>query len=451
MACGVIFDVDGTLVDSVDIHAQAWQDAFAEFGHDVEFTKVRQQIGKGGDQLMPVFLTSHEIDAFGKRLESRRAEILKQRYLDKIKGFPRVRELVQRLQSDRVQVVLASSAKKDELQTYKKIAGIDDLISQETTSDDAEKSKPHPDIFHAAVQKLKGVARDDILVVGDSPYDMQAAGKAGLKSVGVLCGGFSEQELREAGSMEIYRDPADMLARYDQAPLARLHEFTGGDEMSDIYSTNGARGGARPAGGVGQSTTDQARQAAQTTADQAKKAAQTTAEQARQAAAGLASGVSEAASEVQSRAASLAGAVGEQAKSIGEAQKSNAADALENVAKAIHKTGSELHGQQDWAAQLIERGAAELSSLATSLRRNDMQGLIDNLGGLARRQPATFVGISMAAGFLLTRIGRLAVDSAADAGSGQAAQPSTGAPSATPPSLSPTMPASMTEALDGQR
>lgn len=220
MARAVIFDVDGTLVDSVDIHAQAWQDAFREFGRVVDFAKIRSQIGKGGDQLMPVFLDPEEIEAFGERLEKRRAEILKQRYLPKIKGFPGVRELVQRLLADKVQVVLASSAKKDELQVYKKIAGVDDLISQETTSDDADKSKPDPDIFQAAMDKLDGVKREEVWVVGDSPYDAEAAGKAGLRTIGVLCGGFPEKVLRDAGCEQIFRDPEDLLRRYQESPLA---------------------------------------------------------------------------------------------------------------------------------------------------------------------------------------------------------------------------------------
>jgi hypothetical protein len=150
-------------------------------------------------------------------------------------------------------------------------------------------------------------------------------------------------------------------------------------------------------------------------------AARQTANQARQAGASAASQARDVAAEARSRISSLAGAVGEKAKSVGEAQKDNAADALENVAKVIHKSSEELHGQQDWAARLIERGAAELNVLARSLRRNDMQGLVDDLGSLARRQPAVFVGASMAAGFLLTRIGRLAVGNAPEA---QAAPPS---------------------------
>ena len=119
-----------------------------------------------------------------------------------------------------MQVVLASSAKSDELQTYKRIAGIEDLINEETSADDAAKSKPHPDIFKAALDRL-GIAASEAIVVGDSPYDAQAAGKIGLRTIGVLCGGFPEADLREVGCIAIYRDPADLLRRFDPSVLVR--------------------------------------------------------------------------------------------------------------------------------------------------------------------------------------------------------------------------------------
>ncbi len=220
MVKAIIFDVDGTLVDSVDMHAQAWQDAFADFGHEIAFQAIREQIGKGGDQLMPVFLSPDEIEAVGERLQKHRGGILKTKYLDRIEAFPKVRALFQKLRSDGKQIALASSAKDDELEHYKRVAGIDDLIDTQTSSDDAERSKPHPDIFHAAMERLSGVPAGDALVVGDTPYDAEAAGKAGLRTVGLLCGGFPEESLRNAGCIAIYRDPADLLARYGSSPLA---------------------------------------------------------------------------------------------------------------------------------------------------------------------------------------------------------------------------------------
>src|SRR3954470_10350407 len=127
MIKAVIFDVDGTLVDSVDLHARAWQEAFAHFGKHLDFERVRSQIGKGGDQLMPVFLSEEELAEFGEELEKYRGELFKREYLSQVKGFPAVRELFQRVKAEGLQIALASSAKGDELKTYKKIADIEDL------------------------------------------------------------------------------------------------------------------------------------------------------------------------------------------------------------------------------------------------------------------------------------------------------------------------------------
>ena len=217
----VIFDVDGTLVDSVDLHARAWQEAFAHFGKHFDFERVRSQIGKGGDQLMPVFLSEEELDELGEELEKYRGELFKREYLPRVKSFPAVRELFQRVKSEGLQPAWASSAKGDELQTYKKLARIEDLVEEETSADDAEKSKPHPDIFEAALERLGDISPSEAVVVGDTPYDAEAAGKAGLKTVGLLSGGFPEEDLRAAGCVRIYRDPADLLANYDSSPLAK--------------------------------------------------------------------------------------------------------------------------------------------------------------------------------------------------------------------------------------
>ena len=220
MLKAVIFDVDGTLVDSVGIHAQAWVDAFKEFGHDVAFDAVRGQIGKGGDQLLPVFLSPGELDHHGAHLNTRRGEILKQTYISQITPFPDVRALFERIKAEGLRIVLASSANAEELAHYKKLANIEDLTEAETSADDAEKSKPEPDIFHAAMAKLANVAPHEAIVIGDTPYDAEAATKAGLRTIGVLSGGFSEASLQQAQCIAIYQNPTDLLTRYDSSPLA---------------------------------------------------------------------------------------------------------------------------------------------------------------------------------------------------------------------------------------
>lgn len=227
MIKAIIFDVDGTLIDSVDLHARAWQETFKHFGRDIPLADVRSQIGKGGDQLLPVFFNAAELAEKGETMEDYRGQLFKEHYLGRVRSFPQVRPLFERLLKDGKHIVLASSAKKDEVEQYKEIAQIADLIKAETSSDDAEKSKPHPDIFIAALAELKGVGLDEAIVVGDTPYDAIAAGKAGLKTIGVLCGGFPEAELRGAGCIAIFQDPADLLAWYateQPARYADLHQ-----------------------------------------------------------------------------------------------------------------------------------------------------------------------------------------------------------------------------------
>ena len=131
-----------------------------------------------------------------------------------------MRALFERIRRDGTRIVLASSAKSDELDTYVRVADIADLVDARTTSEDAERSKPHPDIFQAALRALPGLQAADALVVGDTPYDAEAATRAGLRTVGMLCGGFPEAGLREAGCIAIYADPAQLLAGYEGSPLA---------------------------------------------------------------------------------------------------------------------------------------------------------------------------------------------------------------------------------------
>jgi HAD superfamily hydrolase (TIGR01509 family) len=215
----VIFDVDGTLVDSNDLHVMAWQDAFRGCGKEVAYEELHEQMGKGGDQLMPVFCSREELDEFGKELERKRTELFTSNYLPHVRPFPKVRELFERIQADGLSIALASSAKEEELERHKKSLRIEDLLETATSADDAEKSKPHPDIFQAALEGIGDVEPEESVVVGDTPYDVIAAAKAGMRTIGLLSGGFSEEDLRAAGAVEIYRDVADLLERYDESLL----------------------------------------------------------------------------------------------------------------------------------------------------------------------------------------------------------------------------------------
>ena len=216
----VVFDIDGTLLDSVDLHARAWVEAFAHFGIETEEADVRRQIGKGGDQLLPVFVDADRLAREGEAIEAYRSDLFKRSYLAKAKPFPAVKDLLSHVRDAGQTVALASSGKADEVENYQKILGITDLVDVVTTSDDADRSKPHPDIFEAVLKKLPGLPRDAVMVIGDTPYDAQAAAGAGLSTIGVLCGGFPEAELSAAGCIAIYRDPQDLLDGYARSPLA---------------------------------------------------------------------------------------------------------------------------------------------------------------------------------------------------------------------------------------
>src|SRR5438477_8070448 len=177
-----IFDIDGTLVDSNELHVDSWDRAFRHFGKQFPREKLRAQIGKGSDQYLPEFLTPDEIKRFGKALDDYRSELFRNEYLPKVRPFPKVRELFQRIRDDDKDIVLASSGKKDDTKYYVELLKIEDLIEGYTSGDDAESSKPAPDIFAASLKKLGDILPADAVTVGDTRFDIEAARKAGLKN-----------------------------------------------------------------------------------------------------------------------------------------------------------------------------------------------------------------------------------------------------------------------------
>jgi HAD superfamily hydrolase (TIGR01549 family) len=213
-----IFDIDGTLVDSNELHVEAWDRAFRHFGKTFSREKLRAQIGKGSDQYLPEFLSKDEIERFGKELDEYRSDVFKKEYRPKARPFPKVRELFQRIRDDQKRIVLASSGKKDDTKYYIELLKVDDLIDGCTSADDADRSKPAPDIFTAALEKVN-VPPDEAITVGDTRFDVEAAAKAGLGTIALTCGGTDESVLRKAGAIAIYRDPADLLAHYDKLSL----------------------------------------------------------------------------------------------------------------------------------------------------------------------------------------------------------------------------------------
>jgi HAD superfamily hydrolase (TIGR01509 family) len=215
-----IFDVDGTLLDSVDLHAIAWHEALAKFGHKASFEQVRSQIGKGGDKLIPVFLSREEQHDHARELEEWRSQHFKNRYLPLIRPFSGVPNLLQRVRNAGLRIAVASSAKRDELEQFLEIADVTDLVDEVTSAEDVAESKPAPDVFKAVLKKLH-VHGEDAIAIGDAPYDAEAAGKTTIRTIGVLCGGFSESSLRQAGCVEVYPGPAALYCCFETSLLAR--------------------------------------------------------------------------------------------------------------------------------------------------------------------------------------------------------------------------------------
>lgn len=207
-----MFDVDGTLIDSNDLHAAAWRETFLHFGCDISFECVRGQIGKGGDNLIPALLPP-DLIAREAEIETYRSELFRRCYMERALPFPGVRGLFERLRADAVRIVLASSSHETEIEYYIGLLDIGDLLCGATSADDVAHSKPCPDIFEAALGKAD-VARADAVAVGDTPYDGEAAARVGVRMIGFRCGGFSDAALEAAGAAMLYDGPEDMLRNY---------------------------------------------------------------------------------------------------------------------------------------------------------------------------------------------------------------------------------------------
>jgi HAD superfamily hydrolase (TIGR01549 family) len=215
MLKAALFDIDGTLIDSVDLHAQSWKKTFAHFGVQANFQEVRSHIGEGADRLMPAFLPPHTPASVQEEVEKFRSNLFKREYLPQVRAFSGVRELFERIRAHGCKLVLASSCASDEIDQYKAIAGISDLTDCDVTGDDARSSKPAPDIFRKALEQIDPIQASESCVIGDTKYDGEAAHRAGIPFVGLLCGGSTKQELERSGAIAIYRDPADLLTHWD--------------------------------------------------------------------------------------------------------------------------------------------------------------------------------------------------------------------------------------------
>ncbi len=215
----LLFDIDGTLVDSNDFHVEAWLEVFRRAGHEFTPPIVHDQIGKGGDNLLPTLLPDLSEEE-QEKIAEQHGPLYRERYMDRVRPFPGARDLLARGKEEGFTVALATSANPEELDHYVELLDARDLIDVTTSKGDVEATKPAPDIFAAAVDKA-GVRPQEALVIGDTPYDVLAANRAGVQAIGLLSGGFPEEDLRAAGAIAVYRDAADLLAQWDRSPIKK--------------------------------------------------------------------------------------------------------------------------------------------------------------------------------------------------------------------------------------
>jgi HAD superfamily hydrolase (TIGR01509 family) len=217
---GVLFDVDGTLVDTTYLHTVCWWEALRQQGHDIPMARIHRAIGMGSDKLLDHLIGSErDRGADGRMRHSHDA--LFGEYFDRLRPFPGAAELLRSCAARGLTVVLASSASEREMRALRAALRADDAVAAATSSADADESKPAPDIVAAALEEA-GLEPADALFVGDTVWDVAAAGQLSIGCVAVTCGGTSRAELVDAGATGIYDGPADLLANFDRSPLAQL-------------------------------------------------------------------------------------------------------------------------------------------------------------------------------------------------------------------------------------
>ncbi|HVX54338.1 HAD family hydrolase [Nocardioides sp.] len=208
-----LLDIDGTLLDSTYHHALAWARAFAEVGHPVPVWRLHRRIGMGGDRIVTEILGAELAEEVGEEVSSR-WEAAYDEVIGATRLLPGARELLDGLRAAGLEVVLASSSIPKHAEHALRLLVADDRADAWTTAEDAAESKPHPELLEAALDRTRG---DRAVMIGDATWDAIAAARVGVPTIGLRCGGFGEAELRAAGAVAVYDDPADLLAHLDEA------------------------------------------------------------------------------------------------------------------------------------------------------------------------------------------------------------------------------------------
>jgi len=216
----IIFEVDGTLVDSNVLRARAWQEALARYGRQVRLPRVLAQMALHGDQLLSEFLTEEDLARYGDELASFHRALFQECYRCRVKPFHGVPELLRHLRNEGWRIALASTADPDELEHYIELLGVEDLIDGRTTDADVNRTRLNEEIPAEAIRLLGLDRTDETLAIAGSPYDVEGAVRLGMRCVGLVCGGFSDEQLVRAGAIGVFGTPEDLLTRYSESPLA---------------------------------------------------------------------------------------------------------------------------------------------------------------------------------------------------------------------------------------
>ena len=217
---GILFDVDGTLIDSSYIHTISWWGAFRQQGYDIPMASIHYYVGMGGDRLVDSLLPGDRDRSLDSDIMSSHGALYASHW-PALRAFDGAKDLLAQCHAAGLAVALASSARKRDLQVMKATLDSDAFIDAATSSNDAKESKPAPDILVAALEAI-GVEAADAVFVGDAVWDMKAAGALGIPAIGVTCGGVSAGELREAGAVEVYEGPRDLLENLTSSAIGRL-------------------------------------------------------------------------------------------------------------------------------------------------------------------------------------------------------------------------------------
>ena len=216
----VLLDIDGTLIDSNSFHAESWVRTLDHFGFPATFEQVVKQIGKGADFMLPEFVPQDRLPSLEKDISAFRKKLFHREYMDRIVPFADARLLLERMRERGLRISIATSSEKEDLQAFKLLLKIHDLVEEDATADDAEHAKPEPDIFQVALKSL-GVEPSEALALGDTPWDVESARKAGVGTVAVQTGGWRREELEAAGAVAVYVDVADIVRNFDTSPFAQ--------------------------------------------------------------------------------------------------------------------------------------------------------------------------------------------------------------------------------------